>query len=490
MESNNSPGQPPGLSAAKRALLEQRLRGRLAPTSKTFGIPRRAERGFAPLSFDQQKNFFIRESQNISSGTVGTALRLKGRLGLPAFERSLSEIIRRHESLRTTFNMRDGQLMQVIGPPRATDIAILEVSFESSPEMEAQARRLAVAELEKPFDLAHGPPLHVTLIRLSVEEHVLALAMDHMVSDYLSLGLLLHELAILYDAFSQGRGSSLAELPVQFGDWTQWQRGLVEGGELETQLHYWRTRLEGDRAILALPFARRRPCARTFHGRAQSLELPIPLADALRELSRRQMVSLYTTLLAAFKLLVHYYTGREDIMLGRGVPGRTRSETEKLIGCFVNLLVMRTDLSGNPTFAGLLQRVSETVNGAYANQEVPFVKLADELQPGVEHLYPPLVQIVFNLYTSPALQQAESLDVVPFNLGEYQSADETPLFYDLILGLKDSGKRLIAEAKYNPDIYDAETITRMLGDYQALLTAVSVDPQQPLQELSRQIRAV
>jgi Condensation domain len=489
MISSEYAGKWPELSAAKRALLQRRLGGRpaavRAASQAARGIPPRDERGCAPLTFDQQETLSIIRSHDIPSAYLGTALHFAGELDLAALGRALTELVRRHESLRTTVGERDGRPVQIVGEARPQAIPVEDLTGCAPPEREARARRIAAAELRKPFDLGRGPLMRVSAVRLAADEYVLVLALDHMISDFISMGLFIRELGALYDAFAAGRPSPLAEPPAQFGDWAAWQRRRVEGGELDAQLDYWRARLADCPPPLELPFARTRPPARTFHGATQTLELPVALTDALRELSQRQAVGLYTTMLTGFNVLVHQYTGREDIILGRGVPGRTRAEAEGLIGCFVNLLALRTDLSGGPTFLDLLGRVRDVVNEAYANQDVPFVTLVERLLPGAPPTHPPLVQVIFNLYTSPDLRPLGGASIRPFDLGGEQPNDDMALLQDMLVGLKDTGRRIFAEAKYNRELFDAASVARMLADYTSLLEAAAADPGRRIGDLAR-----
>lgn len=478
MENNDSSEKWPELSAAKRALLQQRLRAKptAAAPAGAKGITRRAAREHAPLSFDQQQTLSIIQTHSVPSAYLGSALYFKGEIDTAVLRQALTEIVRRHESLRTTFETRDGQPVQVIGSPQPYDFPVIDLTDSADAVREERAREVAGEQLKRPFDLVRGPLLRVVVIRLRADEYVLVLAIDHMVSDFISMGLFMNELGVLYESFSRSLPSPLPEPPVQFGDWVEWQRRSVDGGELDTQFSYWRERLDGCPPLLSLPCARPRPALRTFEGASQSLMLPLALTDELRELSRRQMVGLYTTLLAAFNVLVHHYTGREDIVLGRGIPGRTRAEVEGLIGCFVNLLALRTKLSGELTFLDLLKRVRDVVNGAYAHQDVPFVKLVERLLPETDTAYPPLVQLIFNLYTLPEMRPSESVDIRPFDLGAHQPKDDMALFQDAIIGLKDTGRNILAEAVYNRQVYDAGAMAGMLADYRNLLEAVVLEP--------------
>ncbi|HYG09218.1 MAG TPA: condensation domain-containing protein [Pyrinomonadaceae bacterium] len=486
MVSDRFSNKPTGLSPAQLALLRQRLKGRGAGAAVAPAIPRRAVRETAPLSFIQQEALHVTQTEDVPPSYLGTALHYFGDLDLRALRESVTEATRRHESLRTALVTTDGVTAQVISPPAPADVALTDISELPAAERIAEAQRLAAHELARPFELSQSPLWRVRVFRLDREEHVLTITLHHLIADFISLGLVIQELGALYDAFSNRRPSPLPELQIQYGDWAVWQREQVEGGGLDAQFAYWRERLSGCPPVLELPFARTRPATQTFRGAVRSKLLPATLSDALRELSRKQQVSLYATLLAAFALLVRCYTRREDIVLGRGVTGRTRIELEKMVGCFINLVLMRVDVSGNPTFADLLKRVRAVVEEAYANQDVPFSKLVEDLQPERDANRPPLAQVLFNLYTAPAAPpEIERARFRIFDLGDYRSIHDMALFQDIILGMHDSGNRLMAELKYNRELFAADAMEQVLEDYRILLETIVTAPEQHIQELTR-----
>ncbi|MBV9927459.1 MAG: hypothetical protein JOZ96_20740 [Acidobacteria bacterium] len=472
------------LSQAKRALLERRLRGAVGAVTSPPGIPRRERREVAPVSYVQEESWRLEREGRLPTPFLGTALHFAGRLDLAALARSRDEAVRRHESLRTNFAFFEGQPAQLIRPFTPGALSALDLSGAGAPADEA--RRQIAREMAAPFDLERDELFRLRVYKLAAEEYVLLLVLHHLVADFLSLGLLVGELGALYEAHVNGRPAPLPETPVQYGDWAAWQREQVASGALDSQLSYWRARLRGCPPALDLPFARPRPAARSFSGVSRLRGLPEELSQTLRELSRRHAVSLYTTLLAAFYALVRHYTGRADIVLGRGIPGRTRSETDGLVGCFVNMLALRTDVGGDPTFLELLGRVGETVNGAYANQEVPFAVLARELEPDPDPARPPLVQLVFNLYGAPPAQPPAGTRLSVFDLRESRPRQEIALFQDMIFGVNDTGRTLGLELKYNPGLFDAAAMEEMLADYEALLTAAAADPAARLGELAAQ----
>ena len=314
-----------------------------------------------PLSFAQQRLWFLDQYESNSSVyNIPSALRLKGALDVTALEQSLNEIVRRHESLRTTFSAVDGEPVQVIASALKMSLPFKDLMDLPESDRENEAQRLAMEQAREPFELSQAPLLRVILLRLGPYDHVLVLTMHHIVSDGWSRGVLYRELSLLYQAYTQGKPSPLAELSIQYADFAVWQRQWLQGEVLENQLSYWKKQLEGAPAILNLPTDRPRPAVQSYRGANQSIELPPELTQGLKALSAQQGVTLFMTLLAAFQTLLHRYTGQNDIVVGSPIANRNRAEIEGLIGFFVNTLVMRTDLRGNPTFKELLTRVRET----------------------------------------------------------------------------------------------------------------------------------
>ncbi|MBA3356383.1 MAG: amino acid adenylation domain-containing protein, partial [Pyrinomonadaceae bacterium] len=338
--------------------------------------------GNLPLSFAQQRLWFLDQLEpNSSFYNMPQAIRMSGPLDTQALRKTLTAIAARHESLRTSFTMTDGDPVQVIAPAMSVELPVVDLSDLSESEREAEARRLATEEARRPFDLEHGPLLRATLLRLFEEEHVLLLNMHHIVSDGWSMGVLFRELGTLYQAFSIGNPSPLPELPIQYGDYAVWQREWLAGERLEQQLSYWKEQLSGAPPILNLPADHPRPAAQSYRGTRQSVRLSKKVTERLKALTQQEGSTLFTTMLAAFQTLLMRYTGQEDIVVGSAIAGRGRAEVEGLIGFFVNTLVLRTDLSGGPSFRELVGRVREVTLGGYEHQDLPFEKLVEELQP-------------------------------------------------------------------------------------------------------------
>ncbi|HEY6406895.1 MAG TPA: condensation domain-containing protein, partial [Ktedonobacteraceae bacterium] len=363
------------LSDAKRALLEKYMRGDSAQVKKDGEtIPRRTQGGAIPLSFAQQQMWLL--SQLIPDTPVyneAVTVHLPALLDVAALERSLNEIIRRHEAWRTIFPVVDGRPVQVIQPSLTISLPMIDLRHLSEAEREVEALRLATQDAQQPFDLTKGPLLRVMLIRFNEAEQRLYLTLHHIIFDGSSVyQVFLPELRTLYEAFSTGQSSPLPDLPLQYADFAVWQREWLQENVLEDQIAYWKTQLKDAPAMLELPTDRPRPQVPGYRGAVTSFLLPKQLADALKELSRQEGVTLYVILLAAFNTLLYRYTGQEDILIGTVTAGRKQVEVEQLLGIFINTLVLRTDLGGNPDFRELLRRVQEVTLEAQDHQDVPF----------------------------------------------------------------------------------------------------------------------
>jgi aspartate racemase len=430
----------------------------------------------APLSYAQERLWFLDQLEPGSpTYNVPAALQLEGALDAEALVGSLNEIVARHEALRTAFPSVDGQPVQRVATAMGLHVPVVDLSGLPESEREGRARRLAEEEARRPFDLARGPLLRAKLLRLDEEKHLLLLTMHHIVSDGWSAGILSRELATLYEAFSSGQPSPLRELPIQYSDFAIWQREWLQGEVLEAQLSYWRQQLAGAPALLELPTDRPRPAVQTYRGGWESVRLPLPLSDSLRTLSRHEGATLFMTLLAAFQVLLHRYTGQEDIVVGTPIANRNREEIEGLIGFFVNTLVMRSDLSGNPTFRELLREVREVCLQAYDHQDLPFEKLVQELQPERNLSYAPVAQVVF------AFQNLPLQRISLANLKVSQRRFETGTAkFDLLLSIADEVEGMRAVFGYNTDLFDATTIKRMAGHFQTLVEGVASDPDQQI----------
>jgi amino acid adenylation domain-containing protein len=421
-----------------------------------------------PLSFSQERMWFLYQFEpNNTAYHIPLAVRLTGPLDVPVLQQSVNEIVRRHEILRTTFANKNGPPVQVIAPNLTLTLPVIDLREFPPSEREAEARRLVTTEAQRPFDIARGPLFRITLFRLEAEEYVVLVVMHHIVSDAWSLSLLWQEITSLYEAFSAGKSISLPELLIQYADFAHWQRQWLQGEVLETQLAYWKQQLAGAPSVLELPADRPRPATQTLRGASQSFPLPESLVEALRTLSRQEGATLFMTLLAAFKALLYRYTGQADILIGTPIANRHWLAVEGLMGTLVNTLVMRTDLSGNPTFRELLSRVREVALEAYAHQELPFEQLVEALQPERALSHSPLVQVMFNV-TNPPMPIVQipnlSWSIFEFDRGAAQ--------FDLTLSFLDTKQIQMMAVEYNTELFDHATISRMMGHLRVLLEGI------------------
>ncbi len=447
--------------------------GREKPQSRRAlrGIPRLADRHAPPLSFAQEKVWLLDQLEPGSPVyNRPLALRLTGSLDESALRRAVQTLVDRHEVLRTRFKVRDGQPRQVISPNLALDMAVVELSELAPSECESRAKRLATEESLRPFDLAQDSVLRATLLRLGKQEHVLLLVFHHIAFDAWSARVFIEEFADLYRALSTGSSPALAELPIQYSDFAIWQRQRLGGELLERQLLYWKQQLSGC-APLDLPTDRPRLGAQSHRGGCTEMFLPEPLADSLMALSRRENATLFMALLAAFQVLLSRYTGCEDIAVGSALAGRNWVETEKLIGIFINILVLRTNLAGNPTFRELLGRVRETCRGAYSHQDVPFEKLVEKLRPECDLSSASLFQVMFNLENLPE----EKIEIPGLCVEEF-GFDVPVAACDLTLEIVQRNRQLKCSFIYNADLFDRGTMERMAGHYRTLLEAIVAEP--------------
>ncbi|WP_020479986.1 non-ribosomal peptide synthetase [Mastigocladopsis repens] len=453
---------------------------RVASVQEITSIGRVSKDRELPLSFAQKRLWFLDQLEPANpTYNLQRAIRLTGSLNIAAFRQSFSEILQRHEVLRTRFAINErGNVVQIITPAQSINLPVLDLQKLSTTQQEAEIQRLIQQEGQQGFDLANGPLLRTTLVQLGKQEYVLLFTMHHIVSDAWSTGVLARELTALYEAFSQSKPSPLQELPIQYADFALWQQEWFVGERLTAQLDYWKQQLAGDLPVLALPTDRPRPAVQTFAGQEYDLVLPHELSQALKVLSQQEGVTLFMTLLAAFKTLLYRYTGQEDILIGSPIANRNRAEIEHLIGFFVNTLVLRTDLSGNLSFRELLKRVREVTLGAYAHQDLPFEKLVEELQPQRDMSRPPLFQVMFVFQNAPT----ETLDLPGLSIQPMPLKSKTAKF-DLALSLVETEQGLLCKVEYNTDLFEEFTISRLIEHFQILLTGIVANPQQRLWEL-------
>ncbi len=464
------PGPASRLSPAAQALLEERLKRRAAGSAPRQGIPRRAEPGPAPLSFAQERIWFLaRLAPGSPAYNIARAFVLRGPLDRDALARSLHGIARRHEVLRTTFTATGALLAQRISAEPAVPLATVDLA--GLPDLEAEMERLRRSEAELPFDLERGPLQRTVLLRTGQEEHTLLLTIHHIVADGWSMDVLFRELGALY------RGMALPELPVQYADFAVWQRGRLQGAHLDHLMAYWRARLDGAPPVLELPSDRPRPGVRTWAGGLRTFDLAVPAA-AVRATGAAQGASLFIVLLAAFFAVLRRTTGRDDLVAGTPVAGRDRSELEDLIGLFVNTLVLRADLGGDPTFEEVLRRTREATLGAYNHQEMPFDKLVEVLAPERDLSSTPLFQVLFALEnTGRSRLELPGLAVIPRQVWSGTAK------FDLSFTLLEDGEGLCAALVYDREIFDPSTLVRLAGHFATFLAGAVANLDRRLSDL-------
>ncbi|GAA6624125.1 condensation domain-containing protein [Scytonema sp. NUACC26] len=475
------------LSSTQRELLEKRLRGEVDTISRLEVIPKRSQTSPAPLSFAQQRLWFLHQLDPSNPNYNELAsIQLTGVLNVVALEQSLNEIVRRHEVLRTTFETLEEQPVQVIHPTIIVALPVVNLCSWPQAMRQVEIERLTAEIAQKPFDLVSDLLLRAMLLQTGVQEYLLLFAIHHIVIDGWSVGVLIRELAALYEAFSTNKISSLPELPIQYADYAVWQRqwmhkaGVHGRTPLQTQLVYWKQQLGGSLPILQLPVDQPRPAVQTFRGATQSLVLPKTLTEALKNFSQREGVTLFMTLLAVFKTLLYYYTKQNDIILGSPIANRNRAEIEGLIGFFVNTLVLRTDFSGNPNFRELLGRVREVVIGAYAHQDLPFNLLVKELEPERDFSRNPLFQVAFTFQNAPV----PDLKLAGLTLS-FLEYDRRVATFDLLLDLWEKPEGLVGMFRYKTDLFDACTFRRMVEQFETLLQEVVTQPDVRLNVLEK-----
>jgi len=452
------------------------------PGERAERMTRRTDRGPAPLSHAQQRLWFLDRLQpGLPVYNLPVLFGIAGPLEAGSLAAALTEIVRRHEVLRTTFQVdaQSGDPVQVAAEPAPGLLPSVDLAGLPPALRPAEADRLLAAERRLPFDLERGPLLRSFLVRLGPEDHRLAFTMHHILSDGWSVGVLRRELQALYGAALTGRPSPLPEPSVQYADFSLWQRRWLAGGEWEAQLAWWRQTLAGVPPTLDLPTDRPRPAVRSLRGDSAALPLGAALSAAVASLGRRLGTSPFMTLLAAFEALLFHYTGQEDLWLGTPIANRRHAETENLLGFFVNTLVLRVDLGGEPTFAELLGRVRETALSAYAHQDLPFEKLVEELAPARDLSRTPLFQVLF---------AADTERVAPTELAagvtmEALAVDLGTAKFDLTLGVEPGPEGLEAAVEWATDLFDAATVRRLLAHFHVLLTAAAGDPAMRLSEL-------
>jgi non-ribosomal peptide synthase protein (TIGR01720 family) len=430
--------------------------------------------GELPLSFAQQRLWFLDklEPENFAFNAPA-AVDLNGSLSIAALDQTLSEVVRRHEVLRTIFPEHDGRPIQVITAAHPMIVRMIDLSDLGEEDRQSQARRIAREEVRRPFDLAAGPLFRAWLLRHGKQQHSLLFTIHHMIDDGWSMSVLMQEVSSLYGSFCTGAPSPLADLPIQYADFAVWQRNWLRGEVLREQLSYWQRQLHGATGSLDLPFDRPRKQVRTYSGDTRHFVIPAALTEALKALSRQQGVTLFMSLLAVFKTLLHRYTGQDDVVVGAPIVNRSSPETEGLIGLFINTLALRTWLGGNPNFIELLGRIREVTLGAYTYREVPFELIVESLQIERRANQNPLFQVWFFLKNVPSgVFELPGLRLKPGD-AHFGAAQ-----FDLIMAMNEVGREVVGNLTFNTDLFNAETIDEMVRRFMVLLESLTKDPGQ------------
>ena len=459
-------------------LLQKKGINILSPQS----IERRTQSGSYQLSYAQLRLWFMDQLEPHNPFyNITVALRLRGKLEVRSLERALNEIGRRHETLRTSFTMVDTEPAQVISPAVQLELPLIDLSQFSAEERDAETRREISAQAQQPFDLREAPLVRVRLLRLSAAEHVLIAVLHHIISDGWSMGILVREVGALYTAFTAEQASPLPELSVQYADYAVWQREQLQGEVLKQELAYWQEQLRGAPPVLELATDHARPAVQSFRGAREGLKLSGAVTAAVKELSRCEGVTLFMTLLTAFGVLLGRYSGQEEVVIGTPIAGRTRAETEGLIGFFVNTLALRLKLEGDASFQQMLQRVREVCLGAYAHQEIPFERLVEELAPERSLSRTPLFQVMLNLLNLDYLNKPIEL---PGLTVESLTTEAPTSKFDLTLYVVERDDQLEMEMVYNTDLFERARIIEMLGQLDHLLSQIVERPNETINQYS------
>ena len=467
----------PTIENLARKVEEQRRRKK-EEEGGGVGEIRKVERGAElELSSAQQRLWFLDQLEpGNPTYTMPGAIRFIGDFNLSAFGESLNEVVRRHEAFRTSFAAVDGKPVQVIASEM--DFGLPFINLEQVPNQEREALALAKDLARRPFDMARGPLWRALLLRLSEREHLLLFAAHHIIADGWSFGIIVSELASLYEAYSEGMPSPLADPVVQYADFSHWQRQMLQSELLDSQVEYWKQNLAGTLPVLKLPTDRPQPAFSSYRGARQFLVFPESLSTALADLNQKQDVTMFMTLLAAYKTLLLRYSGQEDILVGSPIANRTLPETESMVGYFANNLVLRTDMSGNPTFSELLTRVREVAIGAYSHQDVPFERLVEVLQPERGLSRTPLFQVMFAFQNTPRpTLELSSLKIIP------EEVDRDSAMFDLTLCVWEKDEGLSGWLEYDTDLFNSSTIARMVDHFRTVLESVATDPYQRILDL-------
>ena len=461
---------------ARRELLAKMLRERAQQKPKS-----------APLSFSQERLYFLERLYPGSSVyNIPMPIRL-GPLNIDVLKRSLNEMARRHEVLRTTFTAVEGKPVQVIAPTPNVELPVTDLSALDPAAREAEVGRLAHEDARRPFDLAQGPVMRAAVVRLAEQDHFLLLSMHHIVSDGWSMGIFFRELWTIYQAFQAGQPSPLPELAMQYADFATQQRKELQGPAYTALCDYWKQQLAGTPQLLSLSISKPRPPLQTYLGANISFSISRTISEALRAISKKERATLFMTLLAAFAILLHRYSRRTDVVVGTPIAGRNRAAIEGLIGFFVNSLVLRVDLNNDPTFRELLGRVRTLTLAAYDHQDLPFEKLVEEVQPERNPSHAPLAQIFFTWQNTPTSGQPAGGPADTESDEDQPLSDAPPEIgtskFDMQLTMGEVGQAIAGGLEYNIDLFDHGDIRELVGRFRTLLRDIVLDPDQRISNL-------
>ena len=475
---DNLTNRKAGLSEAKRTLLLKRLRGKTSSTHNDGAIPSRTQPGPLPLSYTQQRIWFLQKLfPDNRAYNMHEAWSVKGSLDVAALKKALNAVARRQASLRTRFVSIDNAPMQIIGDAVNFDVPVTDITHLSGAAQGAKLQALIEAEGKHVFNLSAGPLVRLALIRLHSKDHVLLFTLHHIITDEWSIDIFWRELNTEYGRALGRSSASLPALPIQYSDYAHWQRGQVASGALERQMSYWQAQLSGELPMLQLPFDRPRPSAQSLRGGLINSTLPGNLLEGLHALSQSAGTTLYMTLLATFQALLQRYSNQDDILVGTPIANRQRPETKDVMGIFINTAVMRADLSGNPSFLELLDQVRQTALDALANQDLPFDLLVQAMHPERDLSYNPVFQTMFVYLSNNVPRTLPDLEFEPIWM------DTGVAKFDLTLFAGEENGRLIAAVEYSEDLFDRSTVERILGHWETLLHGIVADPHAPVKAL-------
>ena len=455
------------LSAEKRALLEKRLMEKRAAAAKQQLIPHRTEQGPCPLSFAQELMWLLDHLIDTSAYHVPRALRMKGPLNVEALEFALNKIVERHEVLRTTYQEVDGHPKQFVSPSAKVHLDVIDLSGMETTEREREAQRILVEEGKRKFDFVHDLMLRAILMRLEKDEHILLLVSHHIASDGQSKAVLFRELKTFYLAHCEGKPVELPPLPIQYSDFSLWQRDWMSGDVLRSHINFWKETLAGAPTLLELPTDNPRPASQGFEGARQFLRCPDGMLENFKALCRKEGSTVFMTMLAAFGTLLWRWSGQEDMLIGTPVSGRSRTELEPLIGYFSNSVVLRMNMGGDPTFRELLKQTKEVALAAYSHQHLPFEKLVTEMQPQRDLSYSPMYQVMFSVGEHKDLGiDLPGMEITPIII------DRGVAKFDMTLGMTELKKDLMCNIEYCSALFEPTTMQRLANQFQNLLQGI------------------